>query len=63
MRTKAQNRRYRLHQKLSKAGLRYHSKGKTIYVPWDFDITSSDMQELQIQFGYQVQFEIVSQND
>jgi hypothetical protein len=59
MRTSKQNRRYRLHQKLAKQGIRYSSNAKNIYVPYDFDTENKDLKELQKDFKYQIQFEIV----
>lgn len=58
MRTSKQNRRYRLHQKLAKAGVRYNPNVKTIYVPWDFETENKDLKELQKDFNYQIQLEI-----
>ena len=52
------NRRYRLHQKLRRAGLRYSATLRTIYVPWNFEIENADLKELQKDFSYQIQFEI-----
>ena len=52
------NRRYRLHQKLKRAGLRYSATLRTIYVPWNFEIENADLKELQDDFSYQIQFEI-----
>ena len=59
MRTSKQNRKYRLHQKLAKQGIRYNSNIKNIYVPYDFDTENKDMQELKENYRYQIQFEIV----
>lgn len=58
IRTKKINRRYRLHQKLRKVGLRYSIAHRTIYVPWNFEIENADLKELQNDFSYQIQFEI-----
>jgi hypothetical protein len=58
IRTAKMNRRYRLHQKLLKAGVKYSSNLKTIYVPWDFEMENKDLKELQTDFSYQIQFEI-----
>jgi hypothetical protein len=58
IRTAKMNRRYRLHQKLWKAGVKYSSNLKTIYVPWDFEMENKDLKELQTDFSYQIQFEI-----
>lgn len=58
IRTSKRNRRYRLHQKLRRAGLRYSATLRTIYVPWNFEIENADLKELQDDFSYQIQFEI-----
>jgi hypothetical protein len=58
MRTSKENRRYRLHQKLRKAGVRFDSDIKTVYVPYDDALQNKDMRELQNNFNYQIQFEI-----
>lgn len=58
IRTSKRNRRYRLHQKLRRAGLRYSAMLRTIYVPWNFEIDNADLKELQNDFSYQIQFEI-----
>lgn len=58
IRTQKINRRYRLHQKLRRAVLRYSAKLRTIYVPWNFEIENADLKELQKDFSYQIQFEI-----
>lgn len=56
--TSKRNRRYRLHQKLRRAGLRYSAMLRTVYVPWNFEIENADLKELQDDFSYQIQFEI-----
>lgn len=58
IRTAKVNRRYRLHQKLIKLGLRYNPNLKTIYVPWDFEMENKDLKELQNNYCYQIQLEI-----
>ena len=58
IRTSKRNRRYRLHQKLRRAGLRYSPMLRTVYVPWNFEIENADLKELQDDFSYQIQFEI-----
>ena len=58
IRTSKRNRRYRLHQKIRRAGLRYSATIRTIYVPWNFEIENADLKELQKDFSYQIQFEI-----
>jgi len=58
IRTSKINRRYRLHQKLKRAGLKYSAMLRTIYVPWDFEMENDDLKELQNDFSYQIQFEI-----
>ena len=58
IRTSKRNRRYRLHQKLRRAGLRYSAMLRTVYVPWNFEIENADLKELQNDFSYQIQFEI-----
>lgn len=58
IRTSKRNRRYRLHQKLRRAGLRYSAMLRTVYVPWNFEIENADLKELQDDFSYQIQFEI-----
>lgn len=52
------NRRYRLHQKLIKAGVKYNPNLKTIYLPWDFEMENKDLKELQKEYSYQIQLEI-----
>jgi hypothetical protein len=52
------NRKYRLHQKLKKAGVRYNPNLKTIYVPWNFEMENKDLKELQNNYCYQIQLEI-----
>lgn len=59
MRTAKVNRRYRLHQKLKNAGIKYSAVCKTIYMPWDFEELKEDIQELQNDHGYQIQTEII----
>ena len=58
IRTSKRNRRYRLHQKIRRAGLRYSATLRTVYVPWNFEIGNADLKELQNDFSYQIQFEI-----
>ena len=58
LRTTKTNRKYRLHQKLIKAGVKYNPNLKTIYVPWDYAIENKDLKELQNNFSYQIQLEI-----
>ena len=58
LRTTKTNRRYRLHQKLIKAGVKYNPNLKTIYVPWDYESENKDLKELQNNFSYQIQLEI-----
>ncbi|MCV9934438.1 hypothetical protein OIU80_19330 [Flavobacterium sp. LS1R47] len=58
IRTAKENRRYRLHQKIGKVGVRYNSNLKTIYVPFDDDLQNKDILELQKNFNYQIQLEI-----
>lgn len=58
MRTAKENRRYRLHQKIGKKGVRYNPNIKTIYVPFDNDLKNKDILELQKNFNYQIQLEI-----
>lgn len=58
IRTAKENRRYRLHQKIGKAGVRYNPSVKTIYVPFDDDLQNKDILELQKDFNYQIQLEI-----
>ncbi|KUJ63930.1 hypothetical protein AR687_01725 [Flavobacteriaceae bacterium CRH] len=57
-RTAKVNRRYRLHQKLIKAGVKYNPNLKTIYLPWDFEMENKDLKELQKEYSYQIQLEI-----
>ena len=57
-RTAKVNRRYRLHQKLIKAGVKYNANLKTIYLPWDFEMENKDLKELQKEYSYQIQLEI-----
>lgn len=58
IRTAKENRRYRLHQKIGKVGVRYNSNLKTIYFPFDDDLQNKDILELQKNFNYQIQLEI-----
>lgn len=58
IRTTKRNRRYRLHQKLRRAGFRYSATLRTVYVQWNFEIENADLKELQNDFSYQIQFEI-----
>lgn len=58
IRTAKENRRYRLHQKLRKAGVRFTSNIKTVFVPYDHDLQNEDIKELQKVYNYQIQFEI-----
>ncbi|MET3018558.1 hypothetical protein [Flavobacterium hydatis] len=58
MRTAKENRRYRLHQKIGKEGVKYNAYLKTIYVPFDNDLQNKDILELQKNFNYQIQLEI-----
>lgn len=58
IRTAKENRRYRLHQKLRKAGVRFTSNIKTVFVPYDDDLQNEDIKELQKVYNYQIQFEI-----
>lgn len=58
IRTAKENRRYRLHQKLRKAGVRFSSNIKTVFVPYDDDLQNRDIKELQKIYNYQIQFEI-----
>lgn len=58
IRTQKINRRYRLHQKLRRVGLRYNATLRTIYVPWNFEMENADLKELQNDYSYQIQFEI-----
>lgn len=58
IRTAKENRRYRLHQKIGRVGVRYNPNLKTIYVPFDDDLQNKDILELQKKFNYQIQLEI-----
>ncbi|KIA99258.1 hypothetical protein OA93_06415 [Flavobacterium sp. KMS] len=58
IRTAKENRRYRLHQKIGKEGVKYNAYLKTIYVPFDDDLQNKDILELQRNFNYQIQLEI-----
>lgn len=58
IRTSKENRRYRLHQKLRKAGVRFNSNIHTVYVPYDDDLQNKDIIELQKKYNYQIQLEI-----
>ncbi len=58
IRTAKENRRYRLHQKLRKAGVRFSANIKTVFVPYDDDLQNRDIKELQKIYNYQIQFEI-----
>lgn len=57
-RTSKDNRRYRLHQKLRKAEIRFSSSSKTVFVPFDNDLQNKDVKELQNEYNYQIQLEI-----
>lgn len=58
IRTAKENRRYRLHQKLRKAGVKFKSNIKTVFVPYDDDLQNKDIIELQKSYNYQIQLEI-----
>lgn len=58
IRTSKENRRYRLHQKLRKAGVRFNPSIKTVFVPHDDDLLNKDIKELQKIYNYQIQLEI-----
>lgn len=57
MDAKTRNRKYKLHQKI-KTLFRYTSKGKTVYVPYDFANDNPAVQELQSKYNYQIQYSI-----
>ena len=46
MRTAKENRRYRLHQKIGKEGVKYNAYLKTIYVPFDNDLQNLQYRDL-----------------
>lgn len=58
-RTKEQNRRYRLHQKIKKLFVCY-AKKKTVIVPFDWDLQNVFVLELRDRFNYNIQFSIIS---
>ncbi|OXE99993.1 hypothetical protein BC749_108174 [Flavobacterium araucananum] len=58
VRTSRENRRYRLHQKLRRANVRFSSNLKTVFVPFDNDLQNRDIKELQNEYNYQIQLEI-----
>lgn len=58
MRKPKTNRKYRLHQKIKKAGFRYTPSLKTVYANFDYGNDNKDIIELQNDFAYQVQLEI-----
>jgi hypothetical protein len=58
VRTSKDNRRYRLHQKLRKAAVRFSSNSKTVFLPFDSDLQNRDIKELQNEYNYQIQMEI-----
>jgi len=58
VRTSRDNRRYRLHQKLRKADVRFRCSSKTVFVPFDYDLQNRDIKELQNEYNYQIQLEI-----
>lgn len=58
VRTSKENRRYRLHQKLKKANVRFSSNSKTVFVPFDYELQNKDIKELQNEYNYQIQLEI-----
>lgn len=58
VRTSKDNRRYRLHQKLRKADVRFSSNSKTVFLPFDSDLQNRDIKELQNEYNYQIQMEI-----
>lgn len=58
LRTSKDNRRYRLHQKIRKAGVRFSSNSKTVFLPFDNDLQNRDIKELQNEYNYQIQLEI-----
>lgn len=57
MSTKLLNRKYKLHQKI-KGSFRYSSKGKTVFVPHDFENDNTAVKELQSKYNYQIQYSI-----
>lgn len=59
MRTAKLNRKYRLHVKLKKAGIRYSPVCRTIYVPWNCEELIEDIKELERDYNYQIQTELV----
>jgi hypothetical protein len=50
-------RKYRLHQKIKKM-YRYEYSTKTIFVPYDEDLSNKYIIELQKKYNYQIQLEI-----
>jgi hypothetical protein len=58
LRTAKENRRYRLHQKLVRVGVRYNPNVKTIYVPFTDNLQNKDILELQRNYNYQIQLEL-----
>ena len=58
IRTAKENRRYRLHQKLRKVGVRFSANIKNVFVPYNDDLQNKDIKELQKIYNYQIQFEI-----
>ena len=56
-RTAKQNRRYRLHQRIKNL-YRYSAINKTIYVPFDKEVSEEPVIELKTKFNYSVQVEI-----
>lgn len=61
-RTKAQNRRYKLHQKIKK-NFEYHANQRLVIVPFDYDLTCPFLKELRDVYRYNIQYSIVSPNE
>lgn len=61
-RTAAENRRYKLHQKIKQL-FEYYGKKKLIIIPYDYDLKDEFVIELRDRFRYNIQYSILSTND
>ena len=58
MDAKALNRKYKLHQTIKRL-FKYTSKGKTVYVPYDYTDDNAAVKELHSTYKYQIQYTIL----
>ena len=55
---KSNSKRYYLHRKIKKKGIRYNPFKKTIYWPWDKPVEDNHVLRLRNEYDYLVQLEI-----